>query len=72
MGPNGKGSNPPSTLFSRGLDDSDSGSNDDDDDTSLTGRSPLYGNSGYLDTSSDLDMHSERSYGKAAYVIFVD
>ncbi|KAI1724099.1 LIM domain-containing protein [Ditylenchus destructor] len=39
--------------------DSDSaGSNDE----SLTGRSPLYGNAAYMDTSSDLDMHSELSY----------
>uniref|UniRef100_A0A915E1S5 Uncharacterized protein n=1 Tax=Ditylenchus dipsaci TaxID=166011 RepID=A0A915E1S5_9BILA len=63
-GGNGNGSScPSSAVFNRALDSDSAGSNDE----SLTGRSPLYGNAAYMDTSSDLDMHSELSYGRPNY-----
>ncbi|KAH7728049.1 CEH-14 protein [Aphelenchoides avenae] len=52
-----------SAIFNRTI-DSDSGSNDE----SLTGRSPLYGAATYMETSSDMDMHSDYSYDPNQYV----
>ena len=49
------------------IDQSEMGSNNSDDQLSMeeTGQSsPMYGSATYMENSSDLDMHSELSYGE--------